>query len=290
MYRRQFLHQAILSMVAAHPAARAAKRQMTKATPAKMPVVFIGHGSPMNALLDNAFTRHLTKLGADLPRPRAILVISAHWLTDGTLLSSSAKPQTIYDFGGFPQPLYEIRYPSPGEPMLAQTLAHDLQDAKAGIDSERGLDHGAWTVLRHMYPKADIPVVQLSLNGRLQLHEHVTLAHELHGLRKEQVLILASGNIVHNLRMIDSTPGIPTFEWALAFDELIKQALLQRDLTQLLAEDRSKHALWRTAHPTLEHYLPLLYAFGASTADDAISFPYEGFHEASLSMRSVKFG
>ncbi|PHV09537.1 4,5-DOPA dioxygenase extradiol [Chitinimonas sp. BJB300] len=289
MYRRQFLHQAILGMVAAHPAARAAKRQAAKAAQ-KMPVMFIGHGSPMNAILDNDFTRHLAKLGRDLPRPRAILVVSAHWLVGQTLLSSSAMPQTLYDFGGFPQPLYKMRYPSPGDPVLAQKLAHELHEGKADIDEQRGLDHGAWTVLHHIYPQADIPVVQLSLNSQLYLREHLELANELQALRNEQVLILASGNIVHNLRLIDSTPGVSTYEWALAFDELIKHALLQHDLTQLLGEDRSKHSLWHMAHPTLEHYLPLLYAVGASTADDAIDFPFEGFHDASLSMRSVRFG
>lgn len=290
MQRRTFLTRAILGLIAASPLARAAGKMADSSVHGRMPVVFVGHGSPMNALQDNEFTRHLVKLGQDLPRPRAILVISAHWQADRILLSSSARPETIYDFGGFPRALYEIRYPCPGEPRLAQQWANHLPAGAAGLDPQRGLDHGAWTILHHLYPKADIPVVQLSLSRRLDMRGHLSLATELQALRDQQILILASGNIVHNLYLIDRTMGSQPHGWAREFDELVKRALLQRDLTQLLAEDSRQHPLWQLAHPSLEHYLPLLYALGASSAKDKISFPYEGFQEGSLAMRSVRFG
>lgn len=286
MTRRHFFHTA-MALIAAHPLAEAAAAAKPPAR-GKMPVVFIGHGSPMNALRDTPFTRHLAQLGRDLPRPRGILVVSAHWAAEQPMLSSTARPEVMYDFGGFPKALYQVRYPSPGQPALAQQLARSLPNA--GLDSQRGLDHGAWTVLRHMYPQADIPVLQLAMAARLRMEEHVALATQLRALRSEGVLILASGNIVHNLRLATEDPGVRVYDWAQNFDGMARMALLQRDMPTLLAQDKSQHPLWRLAHPSIEHYVPLLYALGASTEADSISFPFEGFEEATLSMRSVRFG
>ncbi|MEO6273247.1 MAG: 4,5-DOPA dioxygenase extradiol [Rhodoferax sp.] len=289
MTRRHFFHTA-MALIAAHPLAQAAGPLATGPARGRMPVLFIGHGSPMNALRNTPFTRHLGALGRELPRPRAILVVSAHWAAEQPLLSAVARPETIYDFGGFPTALYGVRYPSPGQPALAQQVARQLKAAGGGLDMQRGLDHGAWTVLHHMYPQADIPVIQLAMSTRLRMDEHVALGTELRALREEGVLVLASGNIVHNLRLTDETPGVQAYDWALEFDSLVKTALLQRDMPSLLAQDARKHSLWHKAHPSIEHYVPLLYALGAANENDAISFPYTGFEEASLSMRSVRFG
>ena len=285
---RRHLFQTALALIAAHPLAQAAAAAAQPPARGKMPVLFIGHGSPMNALRDTPFTRHLAQLGRELPRPRAILVVSAHWAADQPMLSSTAQPETIYDFGGFPQALYQVRYPSPGQPALAQQLARSLPNA--AVDTQRGLDHGAWTVLHHLYPKADIPVIQLAMPSRIRMDEHVALATGLRALRSEGVLVLASGNIVHNLRLTNETPGAKVYDWAQDFDGMAAEALLQRHMPTLLAQDKAQHSLWRMAHPSIEHYVPLLYALGASTEADKVSFPFQGFEEASLSMRSVRFG
>ncbi|MEO5797526.1 MAG: 4,5-DOPA dioxygenase extradiol [Rhodoferax sp.] len=287
MTRRNFF-QTALALIAAHPLAQAAAASAQPPARGKMPVVFIGHGSPMNALRDTPFTRHLAQLGRDLPRPRAILVVSAHWAAEQPMLSSTAQPETIYDFGGFPQALYQVRYPSPGQPALAQQLARTL--SHAAVDTQRGLDHGAWTVLHHLYPKADIPVIQLAMAARIRMDEHVALGAQLQALRSEGVLVLASGNIVHNLRLATDAPETPVYDWAQEFDGMTALALRQRDVPTLLAQDKAKHPLWRMAHPSIEHYVPLLYALGASTETDPVSFPFQGFEEATLSMRSVRFG
>lgn len=259
---RRHLLQTTLALIAAHPLANAAGASAKPPAQGKMPVVFIGHGSPMNALRDTLFTRHLAQLGRELPRPRAILVVSAHWAAAQPMLSSINRPETIYDFGGFPKALYQVRYPSPGQPTLAQQLARSLPNAR--VDSQRGLDHGAWTVLHHLYPKADIPVIQLAMAARLSMDEHVALATQLQALRNEGVLILASGNIVHNLRLATEDPDTQVYDWAQEFDGMAAQALLQRNMPTLLAQDKAKHPLWRMAHPSIEHYVPLLYALGAS--------------------------
>lgn len=260
-------------------------------SPQKMPVLFIGHGSPMNALANNAFTKHLRTLGETLPRAKKILMVSAHWMTRGVSLQAAPTPKMIYDFYGFPQALFEIVYPAPGNPELAQEVKSKLHLYQAELDHEWGFDHGAWSILRHMYPKADIPVVQLSLNQNfLNLRDHYNLSLELKKLREEGVLIIGSGNIVHNLRQLSRSETAPVLEWAHDFDMLIKDAILKNDLTQLLAEDPSQHALWKMAHPSIDHYLPLLYVLGAGSPDEKIIFPYEDFELGSLSMRSVLIG
>lgn len=257
----------------------------------KMPLLFIGHGSPMNALADNAFTKHLRILGETLPRPKKILMVSAHWMTRGVEVVGEKTPKMIYDFYGFPEALSQIVYPAPGDPALATEVKNNLHSYQAEIDHDWGFDHGAWSVLHHMYPKADIPVVQLSLNQNfMNLKDHYELASSLKKLREEGVLIIGSGNIVHNLRQLSRGENPPVLSWAREFDEMIKEAILKNDLNQILALDPSKYPLWKISHPSLEHYLPLLYVLGASDPQEKIIFPYEDFELGSLSMRSVLIG
>lgn len=262
-----------------------------KSSDKKMPAIFIGHGSPMNALANNDFTKHLEVLGQTLPIPKKILMISAHWMTKGVQLQASPNPKMIYDFYGFPEALYKINYPAPGDVSLATNVKTDLSKYRAVLDHEWGFDHGAWSVLHHMYPKANIPVVQLSLNQNfMNLRDHLVLANQLNKLRSEGVLIIGSGNIVHNLGQISRSETAPVAEWAHEFDELIKKSILENNLEQLLAEDPSKHSQWKMAHPSIEHYLPLLYVLGAADPGEKILFPYEAFELGSLSMRSVLVG
>lgn len=255
-----------------------------------LPAIFLGHGSPMNAISDNGFTRFLRRFGEELPRPKTILAISAHWVTDGTKVEKVEKPATIHDFYGFPEELFAIQYPAPGAPAEADRIRELIQRVDAEADDAWGLDHGTWSVLRHMYPKADIPVLQLSLNANLPLRDHYELARELQPLREQGVLIVGSGNITHNLRRLDPRPDAPPMDWAVEFDALIADALEKDDLSELLAEKPDRHALWRMAHPTLEHYLPLLYAVGARRERERLEFPYTEMQLGSLSMRAVKFG
>jgi 4,5-DOPA dioxygenase extradiol len=257
----------------------------------KMPAIFIGHGSPMNALANNAFTKHLEVLGKTLPIPKKILMISAHWMTKGVELQASLSPKMIYDFYGFPEELYKINYPASGDVSLAEKVKTDLSIYQAKLDHEWGFDHGNWSVLLHMYPKANIPVVQLSLNQNfMNLRDHLTLAKQLNKLRSEGVLIIGSGNIVHNLRQISRNETVSVMDWAKEFDEFIKKSIIENNFEQLLAEDPSKQSQWNMAHPSIEHYLPLLYVLGAADLNEKILFPYEAFELGSLSMRSVLVG
>lgn len=261
----------------------------------RMPVVFVGHGSPMNVVEDNRWTRAFTALGQALPRPQAILAISAHWETRGTYLTGDVKPATIHDFSGFPRALYEIQYPAPGHVPLASRVVQLVADERAGLRTDWGLDHGTWTVLHWMYPEADIPVVQLSLDRRLTLQQHHDLARSLRALRTEGVLILGSGNIVHNLgdafeRMRSARAGgeAQTPVWAARFDTDIARALTDRDPARMLKLARSDDG--RLAHPTAEHFLPLIYTQAATDDDDPIHFTSTGFDWGSLAMRNVIFG
>lgn len=246
----------------------------------KMPSLFIGHGSPMNVIMDNSFTQHLRKLGQTY-KPKKILIISAHWVTAGTQVHAHVNPKTIYDFYGFPNELYQIKYPAPGDPMLANELRMIAQ-----LDHDWGFDHGTWSILHHMYPNADIPVVQLSLNHSLTLKEHFQLAKELQKLREEGVMIIGSGNIVHNLRAYDRSVNAPTPDWSQEFDDYVTKALANNHQE---LHDLKNEKLFRMAHPSTEHYLPLLYTVGASTNSDSLTFPHTGFEGGSLSMRSVLF-
>lgn len=254
-----------------------------------MPVVFVGHGSPMNAIEDNVWSRGFRSLGALLEKPRAILAISAHWYIRGTAVTANDVPPTIHDFGGFPQPLYEMQYPAKGDPDLAQTVIQRLGPDVASTSLEWGLDHGTWSVLHHLRPEADCPVVQLSLDARLPASRHVEIGRALAPFRDEGVLILGSGNIVHNLgdafgRM--RSGDVVTPAWATAFDAAVVDALERRDTPALARLIESAEG--RRAHPTPEHYLPLLYVAGAA-GDDLPTFPMTGFDLGSLSMRSVHY-
>lgn len=255
------------------------------------PVLFIGHGSPMNALAMNPFTKHLEMLGQTLPKPKKILMISAHWVTNKVEILGMETPKTIHDFYGFPKELYDIQYPAKGHLELAQDIQTRLSSYHPILNDDWGFDHGAWSVLHHMYPRADIPVVQLSLSTNfLNLRDHYLLGQELKNLRKQGVLIIGSGNIVHNLRNIDRNPEAKVQDWALEFDEYIKNAILSRNLEALSAENKLKALEWKMAHPSIEHYLPLLYTLGATSENEKIIFPFESFEHGSLSMRSVLIG
>jgi len=257
------------------------------AAPARLPVLFLGHGSPMNAIEDNRWSRAFRALGPALPRPRAILAISAHWFIAETALTDDARPRTIHDFGGFPPALYQVSYPAPGDRKLARRVAEMLGPG-AQLLTDWGLDHGTWSVLCHLRPGADVPVVQLSIDAHKSPAEHLALARQLAPLRDEGVLILGSGNITHNLRHAltamhrgdTSTP-----DWAERFDASLVRAVEQRDDAFFLKALSSPDG--RVSHPTPDHYLPIVYAYGATDARDTATFPIEGFDLGSLSMRSV---
>ncbi len=257
---------------------------------AKFPVVFLGHGSPMNAIADNNFTKTLNLLGKDLPKPNAILCISAHWMTEGSWLTSMEAPKTIHDFYGFPQALFDVQYPAKGDPELAKLITKEITSPSLHLDSEAwGLDHGTWSVLKHMYPEANIPVIQLSLNMARTPEYHYNLGKELARLREQGVLIVGSGNIVHNLRTIKWDEKAPAYPWAIEFDEWAKKKIETREYKSLY-DDALKSEAGRLSVPTLDHYLPMLYILGASDSKDELKFEYEEMQNASISMRCFSFG
>jgi len=255
---------------------------------ARFPVAFIGHGTPLNVLDDNAYTRGWAAMGAKLPRPRAILCISAHWFTRGTGVTAMERPRTIYDFGY--RNLRHLTYPAPGDPALADAVADLLSPIDVVRDHSWGLDHGAWTVLLKAYPAADIPVVQLSIDATKPPQFHRELGRRLAPLRDKGILILASGNIVHNVEcLIRSSDGTPPFAWAQRFDQWVRDKLVERDWDALV-DYASLGADAARAIPTPDHYLPLVYAVGAADPEEPISFPIEGIDGGCMSMRSVLFG
>jgi len=251
----------------------------------KYPVLFVGHGSPVNGVEDNVYSRAWQKLGETLPRPKAILVISAHWLGEKTTVDVSALPKTIYDFYGFPDELYKLSYPALGAPVLAEATRTALHEYGVGRE-EYGLDHGAWIVLRRMYPKADIPVFQLAIDFEKPSSYHYDLGKALAPLREHGVLILGSGNIVHNLRIIDWKPDAPPRDWALEFDARVVM-LLQEGKHDALCAYNSITSSALLAVPTPDHYYPLLYVLGAGGKEATVTFPIEGVEFGSISMRSV---
>jgi 4,5-DOPA dioxygenase extradiol len=284
--RRRFLKLA----AAAVGATRALAAPGGKKTMQRMPVVFVGHGSPMNAIEDNDWSRAFRKLGASLPKPAAILAVSAHWETHGTRLTAQAKPPTIHDFGGFPKALHELEYPAPGDPALAGRLRDRLAKRQAALSTDWGLDHGTWSVLNHMRPAADTPVVQMSMDEHLTPAQHLELARELAPLRDEGVLIVASGNVTHNLRhSFESRQRGETgaADWAKRFDAEVTRACEQHDESWLARALETEDG--KMSHPTADHYLPLLYAVGAASKQGAVTFPITGF-AGSLSMRAVVLG
>ncbi len=264
----------------------------------RLPVLFIGHGSPMNTIEDNAWRRSWQSLGRELRQSaspiRLILCVSAHWLTEGWWLTAMARPRTIHDFGGFPQALFDQQYPAPGAPDAARTIAEAVRQPDGrplGLDEgEWGLDHGSWSVLKPMFPEADIPVVQLSMDYGRPPAEHLAVGRQLRDLRSDGVLIVASGNIVHNLRAMQRQAGDhQAHDWAVDFDSHIAGRIAMGDVDGLV-DFQAQGDIARLSQPTWEHYLPLLYAAGAAEADEPVRFFNEGFQAASISMRSVIWG
>lgn len=251
-----------------------------------MPVLFVGHGSPMNAIEDNSYSQAWSALGQRLPRPKAILAVSAHWYVDGVRTQNALQPTTIYDMYGFPEALYQVKYPAPGAPELAERLHQLLQDVV--IDNTWGIDHGTWSVLHHMLPKADIPLCQLSVDTSKGPEAHYALGKLLAPLRKEGVLIIASGNIVHNLRRVrfDMDGG---FDWAKFFDEQIRDWIMTKD-HDAVCRYREMGDSARLSVPTPDHFNPLLYALGAAESTDTITIFNEAQIAGSLSMTSYAFG
>jgi 4,5-DOPA dioxygenase extradiol len=263
---------------------------------ALMPVLFIGHGSPLNIILDNEYTRTLSRLGRELPRPKAVLVVSAHWLTKETHVLCTEKPKTIYDFYGFPDELYSMQYPCTGALNEARFVADIGKHAGITCRTDWGLDHASWAVLKHMYPAADVPVFELSLAYTFNEHHprplsyHYELAKELAPLRERGVLIIGSGNIVHNLGKIDfENIDAETFDWAGKFDETVKERLLAGDHRAFLNyQELGPEA--ELAVPTLDHYLPLIYAIALQGKKEPLTFVHEGFQYGSISMRGIQVG
>lgn len=262
----------------------------TKRTPV-MPVLFVGHGSPMNAIEDNPFSRKWGEIGKALPRPSAILCISAHWETNGTFVTTMSKPETIHDFGGFPCELFNVQYPAPGSPALAESIKQEIKHNPVDLNTDWGLDHGSWSVLRHVYPEADIPVVELSIDYTKGMQYHYDLAKELAFLRRRGVLIVGSGNMVHNLRLVHvkSIEGFNEpygYDWALEMNDIFKQKIQSADHKALINYPSLSKAA-KLAVPTPDHYIPLLYALSLQEKKDEIEFFNDQALAGSLTMTSV---
>lgn len=256
------------------------------------PVFFIGHGSPMNGIEQNIFSKKWHEIGKTIDLPCAVLVVSAHWLTKGTLVTAMSEPKTIHDFGGFPQELFNVQYPAPGSPFLAEETAKLITSTNVGLDHDWGLDHGTLTVVRHMFPDANVPVLQLSIDYNKPAAYHYNLAKELYNLRKRGVLVIGSGNMIHNLRMIDwnnmAEPGFG-FDWAKSLNEIFKKKILTKDHKDLIEYDRLGEAA-RLAIPTPDHYYPMLYALALMNNKDDVSIFNDEYVGGSLSMTSFRLG
>ncbi|MES2776017.1 MAG: 4,5-DOPA dioxygenase extradiol [Bacteroidota bacterium] len=255
----------------------------------KMPMLFVGHGSPMNAIEQNEFVRGWQTLGESLPKPNAILCISAHWETRGTMITAMEKPPTIHDFGGFPKELFDVQYPAPGSPALATEIQGLLKPTPAALDAQWGLDHGCWSVIKNMYPKADIPVLEMSMDINRTPQQHYELAKELSALRKKGVLIIGSGNMVHNLRMLNWQRPQSGFDWAIAANNNFKDLVINNKHQQLI-NYQSLGSEVKLAVPTPEHYLPLLYILGLKEENETPSFFNDKLTMGSIAMTSVKIG
>jgi len=255
-----------------------------------MPAIFIGHGNPMNVIRQNKWSEGWMSLGRALPRPRAILAVSAHWYLPGTRVTAMAHPKTIHDFGGFPRELFEIKYPAPGDAILAQQVKELLAPLPVELDMNWGLDHGTWSVLYHMFPKADVPVVQLSIDDTKPPLFHYEIGKLLVPLRDEGILILGSGNIVHNLMLYQwDNPQMEPFDWAARFEEKVRDHLQSGNNDQLIHYSSMGHDA-KLSVPTPDHYLPFLYILGSRGKDEKINFPVEGFDGGSMSMLAVQIG
>ena len=259
---------------------------------AKMPVLFLGHGSPMNAIEENEFVSGFRKIAKEIPRPNAIICVSAHWETKGTWVTAMNSPRTIHDFAGFPKALFEVQYPAPGDPALANEVKSTVKKTTVGLDDQWGLDHGAWSVLKHLYPQADVPVIQLSLDYTQSPLYHYELAAELHALRSKGVLIIGSGNMVHNLGMIawdKLNAGAYGYDWALEASDKMKRFIMSGDHRQLI-NFRSQGKAFDLAIPTPEHFLPLLYTLGLKEEKEELKFFNDQPLGGSLTMTSLKIG
>lgn len=297
MNRNRFLKN-LVSLVGAGPLAISAMKlkELNKMTAPlgntqKMPVLFLGHGSSMNVIEENEFVVGFRNIAKEIPKPNAILCVSAHWETRGTLVTAMQHPPTIHDFGGFPQALFDVQYPAPGSPELASETQGLITKTKVELDDKWGLDHGAWSVIKHLYPNADIPVVQMSLDHYQTPQYHYELAGELKPLREKGVLIIGSGNMVHNLRMLawgkmNENYG---FDWALDANEAMKSFIQNGDHRSMI-NFRSQGKAFDLAIPTPEHYLPLLYTLGLQEKEEELSLFNDQPVAGSLTMTSVKIG
>jgi 4,5-DOPA dioxygenase extradiol len=255
-----------------------------------MPAIFFGHGNPMNALLRNSYTEGWSRIGSDMPKPKGILSVSAHWFLPETAVTVSTAPRTIHDFGGFPRELYEIQYPARGDPGVARRVQEVLPPLPVRLDDSWGLDHGTWSVLRHVYPDADVPVLQLSIDETQPAAFHFELGRKLSVLRDEQILIMGSGNLVHNLHAYSWGRRMPQpYDWAVRFETKAKEMMLRGEYDPLINyEELGRDAM--LAIPTPDHYLPLLYVLGAGREAERIAFPVSGVDGGSVSMLAVRIG
>lgn len=254
-----------------------------------MHVLFLGHGSPMNAIQETEFSRGWRDIGKSLPRPTAILCVSAHWETKGTWVTAMDKPKTIHDFGGFPQELFDVQYPAPGSPAIAMQTKATITTTEVGLDQQWGLDHGCWSVVKHLYPNADVPVLQLSLDYTKGPQYHYELAKELNLLRHKGILIIGSGNMVHNLGMVDWQHQDTGYDWAIEANEGFKTMINKGDVKSLINYSGQGKA-FQLSIPTPEHYLPLLYTLGLKDEEDRLSFFNDRTIMGSISMTSVRIG
>ena len=258
----------------------------------KMPVLFLGHGSPMNAIEENDFVKGFRNISQNIPKPKAIICVSAHWETNGTFITAMQQPKTIHDFGGFPKALYEVQYPAPGSPTLAKEVKEQITGTNIGLDEKWGLDHGAWSVIKHLYPNADIPVLELSLDYTKGPQYHYELAKQLQSLRSKGVLIIGSGNMVHNLGMVawdKLNAGPYGYDWALEASAKMKQFITEGN-HQALINYGAQGKSFQLAIPSPDHYLPLLYSLALKDEKDDISFFNDEPVAGSLTMTSLKIG
>ncbi|MEK7256260.1 MAG: 4,5-DOPA dioxygenase extradiol [Bacteroidota bacterium] len=291
MNRKNFLKSLALVPVAGAAMKLSTLNKMTEplAATERMPVLFMGHGSPMNAIEENEFTAGFRKMGEGIPKPAAVLCVSAHWETRGTFVTAMEKPRTIHDFGGFPQALFDVQYPAPGSPQLAKETQATVTKTQVGLDEKWGLDHGAWSVIKHLYPNADVPVLQMSLDYNKTPQQHYELAQELASLRKKGVLIVGSGNIVHNLGMAawSRLNESFAFDWAAEASEKMKTAILSGDHSTLV-NFRSQGKAFDLAINSAEHYLPLLYVLGLQEKEENVALYNDKAVAGALTMTSVK--
>jgi 4,5-DOPA dioxygenase extradiol len=292
MNRKKFIQSVSLLGIAGITMKMNALNQIvnTLGSTAKMPVLFLGHGSPMNAIEENEFVTGFREVGKSLPKPSAILCISAHWETNGTYVTAMEKPKTIHDFGGFPRELYEVQYPAPGSPELADETKQLVTKTTVGLDQKWGLDHGCWSVVKHLYPAADVPVIQLSLDYTRDAQYHFDLAKELAALRKKGILIVGSGNMVHNLRLVAwdrLNDADYSYDWAIEASDKMKKSILSGDYRQL-TDYKSQGKAFDLAIPTPDHFLPLLYALALKDDNEEVSLFNDKAVAGSLTMTSVK--